>query len=96
MSKKTRSLFLKRIPLEIMLNLYRNPGEQYTAAKLSREMESVYAHVSKTVGKLESAGLVERKHVGRSKFISLTENGEALADSLDSTVRMFEVTVSEE
>jgi len=75
-----------------MLKVYQNPDKDYTASRLSRELESVYAHVSKTVTRLEAAGLVERKKVGRSKYLSLTPDGQAVAGSLESSVRAFEMT----
>ncbi len=87
MSQDTNQLnlverFTKGVASSVLKILYQNQGTDWTASKLSRETGTVYAYLSRLGSEFEERGLITREEVGRSKYITLTEEGEIAAKSV--------------
>ena len=52
--------------------------------EISKEIDSTYSHTLRTVDRFEELGLISRERRGRKMVLSLTEDGEAVADALEN------------
>lgn len=60
----------------------------YTS-RISKKVDTTYAHACREVGQLEDQGYVESETQGRKKVLQLTQKGEDLADNL---INLTEIT----
>lgn len=80
--------FLNEKPCSVLVEI-RRLDEAY-ASVLSREVETTYAHCVSTISILKERGLVESEQSGRKKILSLTEDGEAVAEALENLEDVLE------
>jgi DNA-binding MarR family transcriptional regulator len=72
----------KEKPCRALIHIHEE-GETYTF-EISRNIDSTNAHTVKTVGRLESLGLVRSEKRGRKKMLKLTEDGKRVAEAVDN------------
>jgi len=84
----------KEKPCRALLHIHQE-GETYTF-KISRNIESTNAHTVKTVGRLESLGLVRSEKSGRKKMLKLTEEGERVAEAVKNLTDVIDEVVQPE
>lgn len=76
----------QEMPTKALRTLYRTQAkptqEKIDCSKLSKEIDTTYAHMVKIVGKLEDDGYIKREVEGRSKYIYLTDLGEQVAEKV--------------
>ena len=61
-------------------------GSSDYGSKLSKKVDTTYAHTTKILGRLEDLGLIEGEEQGRKKVYSLTEKGREKAEALKEAV----------
>ncbi len=76
-------LFLRTKPVKMIISLKKGP--KY-ATQVSKEIDCTYSHTVKLLDELETLKLVTFKKQGRIKIITLTENGEDLAHSIEGVL----------
>lgn len=90
MSKDHR-LFINDISSRILIKIRRNQIKRdLTATNLQRELDISPAHTINVVNKMEEHGLIKRKKKGRSKVISITDDGKEIAEKLADIKNHFE------
>lgn len=52
--------------------------------EISKEIDSTYSHTLRTVDRFEELGLISRERRGRKVVLSLTGDGEEVADALEN------------
>lgn len=52
--------------------------------EISKEIDSTYSHTLRVVDRFEELGLISRERRGRKVVLSLTEDGEKVADVLEN------------
>jgi len=52
--------------------------------EISKEIDSTYSHTLRIVDRFEELGLISRERPGRKMVLSLTEDGEEVADALEN------------
>lgn len=88
MGKKSKDIFevfFRRKPAMILVALRKNGNKVNTkyGSILAKEVDCTYSHAVKILQEMESAKLVNFDKQGRIKNISLTENGERIAEYID-------------
>lgn len=73
---------------KILSTVYKNEGIWLT--KISKILDITYSHLVKLVNKLEKEGFVQLKKAGRTKFVSLTEKGKAVAEHIIKIEKIVE------
>ena len=76
-------LFLRTKPVKMIVTLKKGP--KY-ATQVSKKIDCTYSHTVKLLSELETLGLVTFKKQGRIKVITLTEDGEDLAHSIEGVL----------
>ena len=75
-------VFFRRKPSMILVALRNNPKARYGSV-LAKEVDCTYSHAVKILQEMEKNKLVTFEKKGRIKTISLTENGERVADHIE-------------
>jgi predicted transcriptional regulator len=75
-------VFFRRKPAMILVALRNNSKNRYGSV-LAKEVDCTYSHAVKILQEMEKNKLVVFEKKGRIKTISLTENGETVADHID-------------
>ena len=76
-------LFIKEKPAKALVFIRRKQDtEDVFVSKVSRRIDTTYAHSCKTVEKLEEQGYIKTQKKGRKKLLKLTEEGERVAENL--------------
>ena len=84
-----KEFFLKEKPVMALVTIRRERNEAY-CSKISKTIDTTYAHTVKTVSRMEEQGLVESEKVGRKKILKLTPKGEKFADQFLDLLQAFE------
>lgn len=79
-------LFLRDKPAKILLGLRTNDAPVYVTI-LSKDANCTYSHTIKILNALKDLGVVDFEKTGRIKKVTLTEEGEAIAQHLEEMVR---------
>lgn len=88
---KSYRLLINEISSRILIKIRRNQIKRdLTASKLQTELDISPAHTIKVIKKMEEHGLIEREQKGRSKVISITEDGKEIAEKLSDIKNHFE------
>jgi len=85
MGKKTKNIFevfFRRKPAMILVSL-RQGGKNRYGSVLAKEVDCTYSHAVKILQEMEKAKLVEFEKRGRIKTISLTGDGEKIAEHIE-------------
>jgi len=75
-------VFFRRKPSMILVALRNNSKAKYGSV-LAKEVDCTYSHAVKILQEMEKNKLVNFEKKGRIKTISLTENGEKVADHIE-------------
>jgi len=79
---KLFNIFFREKPA-LMLICLRNAKQEVYASSLAKEVDCTYSHVVKILQALEKDGLVSFAKQGRLKLLSLTKQGEEIAEHID-------------
>lgn len=80
-------LFLQKKPKEILFFLIKNNNANIS--EIAAKTNSTYAHSFNLIRELEDIGIVTTKKSGRSKVVTLTEKGRALAALLEEFITVL-------
>jgi len=81
--KTISRLFLRLKPVRLLTSLKNGP--KY-ATILSKEVDCTYSHTVKLLDQFKNFGIVEFEKKGRIKIITLTDDGEDLAHSMEGVL----------
>lgn len=84
-----RDFFLKEKPVMALVTIRRAREEIY-CSKISKEIDTTYAHTVKIISRLEEEGLIQSKKEGRKKILKLTQNGKKFSDHFLELLTAFE------
>ena len=85
MSKKNKEIFevfFRRKPAMILVALRQSNKNKYGSV-LAKEVDCTYSHAVKILQEMEKSKLVSFEKQGRIKTISLTENGNRVAEYIE-------------
>ena len=76
-NKDMVAMFLKEKPVKALVEIVRADARNTSVygSKISRKVDTTYAHTVKTLQKLEDQGFVESEKQGRKKLLTPTEKG---------------------
>jgi len=83
-AKILQRLFLRTKPVKMLMSLKKGP--KY-ATIVSKEVDCTYSHTVKILCLFEKNGLVTFEKKGRIKTIELTDDGQDLAQAIESVLR---------
>lgn len=75
-------VFFRRKPAMILVALRQNSKNRYGSV-LAKEVDCTYSHAVKILQEMEKSKLVTFEKQGRIKTISLTENGNRVAEHIE-------------
>lgn len=81
-TSKLFNIFFREKPA-LMLVVLKNTKSEVYASSLAKEIDCTYSHVVKILQALEKDGLVSFSKQGRLKLLSLTKQGEDVAEHID-------------
>jgi DNA-binding MarR family transcriptional regulator len=84
-----QDFFLKEKPVMALVTIRRSRDDIY-CSKISKKIDTTYAHTVKVVSRMEDEGLVESKKDGRKKILELTSTGQEFADQFIEIIEEFE------
>ena len=79
-------IFLREKPIELLLCLTRGATEKYPSM-LAKESKCTYSHTVHLLQRMEKAGLVKFEKKGRLKLVSLTKNGQEIAENFENLAK---------
>ena len=90
MTEKTdlEQLFLRKKPVHLLISLKNSKKNSYVSL-LAKAIDCTYSHTVKLLSEFKKFGLVDFKKEGRIKYVTLTERGRDLAESLENVLRKF-------
>jgi DNA-binding MarR family transcriptional regulator len=77
----TADIFVKEKPVLALLAIQSTYSDVYPS-KISKRIDSTYAHTVNIISKMESNQLVESRKEGRKRILTLTNRGNEYADVL--------------
>lgn len=83
------SFFRSCIVFGILRSLFVNKREM-TMSYLARYLDVTYSQLWKQVIELEKLGFLEKKPIGRVAILTLTDDGEKVAEHIDKIVKILE------
>jgi len=83
MDKKILGVFFREKPAMMMVRLKNAKGGIY-ASSLAKSVDCTYSHVVKILQQMEKAKLVSFEKQGRLKLLTLTKQGQDLADHIEA------------
>lgn len=84
-----KSFFLNEKPVMALVVIRQDRDETY-GTKVSKKIDTTYAHTVKILSEMEEAGLIETEKAGRKKLLGLTPKGEKYADKFIELLNTFE------
>ncbi len=91
MSKKNKEIFevfFRRKPAMILVALRQSNKNKYGSV-LAKEVDCTYSHAVKILQEMEKSKLVSFEKQGRIKTISLTENGNRVAEHIEKIKQLL-------
>ena len=91
MSKKNKEIFevfFRRKPAMILVALRQSNKNKYGSV-LAKEVDCTYSHAVKILQEMEKSKLVSFEKQGRIKTISLTENGNRVAEYIEKIKQLL-------
>ncbi len=76
------NIFFREKPAMMLVNLRHAKGPVY-ASSLAKQVDCTYSHVVKVLQEMEKAKLINFDKQGRLKLLTLTKNGEEMAEHID-------------
>ena len=87
LKNEMENLFLRKKPVNLILKL--KDGQQKYVSILAKETNCTYSHTVKTLEIFKNKNLVRFDKSGRIKYVSLTKDGEELANRFDNVMKKF-------
>ena len=84
-----RKFFLKEKPVMALVTIRRERGEIY-CSRISKKIDTTYAHTVKTISRMEEEGFIKSKKDGRKKLLELTDKGEKFSDHFLNLLSAFD------
>ena len=81
-NKEIFNVFFREKPAMMLVELKNAKGEIY-ASSLAKLIDCTYSHVVKILQEMQKAGLVNFEKQGRLKLLTLTKQGNELADHIE-------------
>ncbi|MBT3985428.1 winged helix DNA-binding protein [archaeon] len=91
MSKKNKEIFevfFRKKPAMILVALRQSNKNKYGSV-LAKEVDCTYSHAVKILQEMEKSKLVSFEKQGRIKTISLTENGNRVAEHIEKIKQLL-------
>lgn len=84
--------FNRKSMVDVLTHIYKRQkkDEELYTLQISRDVELTYSHTSKSVNKLEDKGFLKREKKARKSIISLTDEGEKVAEKLHELNQVLE------
>ena len=80
-AKKIKELFIRKKPSMILLNIFEKSPT--FASQISKDTNTTFLHSERIIAEFEKYGIITiSKKTGRTKYITITEQGKDLAGSL--------------
>tara|TARA_Y100000310_G_C20267419_1_gene616414 strand:+ start:249 stop:524 length:276 start_codon:yes stop_codon:yes gene_type:complete len=86
--KEIFEVFFRRKPAMILVALRQNNRNKYGSV-LAKEVDCTYSHAVKILQEMEKADLVSFQKQGRIKTISLTDNGNVIAEHIEKIKQLL-------
>ena len=86
--KEIFEVFFRRKPAMILVALRQNNRNKYGSV-LAKEVDCTYSHAVKILQEMEKAELVSFQKQGRIKTISLTDNGNVIAEHIEKIKQLL-------
>jgi predicted transcriptional regulator len=83
MDKKIYNVFFREKPSQMLINL-KNCKSGVYASSLAKSVDCTYSHVVKILQMMEKSKLVNFEKQGRLKLLTLTKNGQDIAEKIES------------
>lgn len=83
MSKNVFQVFFREKPAMMLVEI-KNSREDMYASILAKQTDCTYSHVVRVLQNMERARLINFNKQGRSKFLTLTPKGQAIAECIDN------------
>jgi DNA-binding MarR family transcriptional regulator len=80
---KIFNVFFREKPAMMLVNL-KNAKDEIYASSLAKQIDCTYSHVVKILQEMEKAGLINFEKQGRLKLLTLTKNGQEIAEHIDN------------
>ncbi|MFC1800835.1 hypothetical protein ACFLYT_02150 [Nanoarchaeota archaeon] len=77
------NVFFREKPAMMLVNLKNTKGAMY-ASSLAKSVDCTYSHVVKILQEMEKAKLINFERQGRLKLLTLTKQGETIAEHIES------------
>ena len=81
-NEKIFNVFFREKPAMMLVQLKNAKGEVY-ASSLAKQIDCTYSHVVKILQEMERAKLINFDKQGRLKLLTLTKNGEEVAENIE-------------
>ena len=81
-NKEIFNVFFREKPAMMLLGLKNHKNSVY-ASSLAKSIDCTYSHVVKILQEMEKAELVQFEKQGRLKLLTLTRNGQEMADHIE-------------
>jgi DNA-binding MarR family transcriptional regulator len=81
-NEKVFNVFFRRKPAMMLVNLKNSKGETY-ASSLAKQIDCTYSHVVKILQEMEKSRLINFNKQGRLKLLTLTKEGEQVAENIE-------------
>jgi predicted transcriptional regulator len=89
-----KEFFLNEKPVMALVTIRRSREDIY-CSRISRKIDTTYAHTVKIISRLEEEGLIDSRKEGRRKILELTERGERYAERFEDLVLELEKDLQE-
>ena len=80
---KIFNVFFREKPSMMLVNLKNAKGAMY-ASSLAKSVDCTYSHVVKILQEMEKAKLINFERQGRLKLLTLTKQGESVAEHIET------------
>ncbi|MAG78307.1 hypothetical protein CL616_02995 [archaeon] len=87
-NKEIFEVFFRRKPAMILVALRQSNKNKYGSV-LAKEVDCTYSHAVKILQEMEKSKLVSFEKQGRIKTISLTENGNRVAEHIEKIKQLL-------
>ena len=81
-NKEIFNVFFREKPAMMLVELKNAKGEVY-ASSIAKLVDCTYSHVVKILQEMQKAGLINFEKQGRLKLLTLTKQGQEVAEKID-------------
>lgn len=81
---------------KVLISMYRNSDKENYARSIAGRERVTYAHTVKVLSRMEDHALLTSRREGRKKLFELTEEGEEVAERMESLVSKFNQVIEKQ